>query len=129
MRAGAAPPELGRVYNEQMPEDYFGEGHAARYDDAVSSRFDPSVVDPAVDFLAGLAGEGAALELGIGTGRIALPLAQRGIQVHGIDLATAMVDRLRAKQGAESIATTIGDFSTTRSREPSRSSIWSSTRS
>ena len=97
-----------------MPEDYFGEGPAARYDDAVSSRFDPSVVDPTVDFLAELAADGAALELGIGTGRIALPLARRGIQVHGIDLSTAMVARLRAKQGAEEIATMIGDFSTTR---------------
>ena len=63
--------------------------------------FDPAVVDPAVDFLAELAGDGAALELGIGTGRIALPLAQRGVRVHGIDLSEAMVARLRAKPGAE----------------------------
>ena len=53
--------------------------------------FDPAVVDPAVDFLAGLAGGGRALELGIGTGRIALPLAQRGVPVHGIELSQAMV--------------------------------------
>src|SRR5436309_1505038 len=75
--------------------------------------FEPAAVEPAVDFLAGLAGDGAALELGIGTGRIALPLAQRGIRVHGIDLSEAMVARLRAKPGAEQIAVTIGDFATT----------------
>jgi SAM-dependent methyltransferase len=76
--------------------------------------FEPGVVDPVVDFLANLAGHGAALELGIGTGRIALPLARRGIRVHGIDLSAAMVGRLRAKPGAENIAVTIGDFATTR---------------
>jgi SAM-dependent methyltransferase len=76
--------------------------------------FEPAVVDPVVDFLAELAGSGAALELGIGTGRIALPLAQRGMRVHGIDLSEAMVARLRAKPGAEDIEVTIGDFATTR---------------
>src|SRR5262245_40908729 len=96
-----------------MPVDYFGEAVAARYDDD-SATFDPVVVDPVVDFLAELAGGGAALELGIGTGRIALPLAQRGVPVHGIDLSDAMVARLRAKPGSESIGVTIGDFATTR---------------
>jgi SAM-dependent methyltransferase len=72
------------------------------------------VVDPAVDFLAELAGGGAALELGIGTGRIALPLAERGVRVHGIDLSEAMVARLREKPGAERIEVAIGDFATTR---------------
>jgi SAM-dependent methyltransferase len=67
-----------------------------------------------VDFLAGLAGEGAALELGIGTGRIALPLAQRGVPVHGIELSPDMAAQLRKKPGAEDIEVTIGDFSTTR---------------
>ncbi len=75
--------------------------------------FDPEVVEPAVDFLAALAGNGRALELGIGTGRIALPLTQRGVPVHGIDLSEQMVARLRAKPGAEKIAVTIGDFATT----------------
>ena len=75
--------------------------------------FDPAVVEPAVDFLAELAGDGRALELGIGTGRIALPLAQRGVPVHGIDLSKAMVARLRAKPGGEDIGVTIGDFATT----------------
>jgi SAM-dependent methyltransferase len=96
-----------------MPEDYFGESVAARYDDDFGI-FDPAVVGPIVDFLAELAGDGAALELGIGTGRIALPLARRGVRVHGIDLSPAMVARLRAKSGSDHIGTTIGDFATTR---------------
>jgi hypothetical protein len=97
-----------------MPEDHFGEPVAARYDELSADLFEPAVVDPVVDFLADLAGQGAALELGIGTGRIALPLAGRGIRVHGIDLSEAMVARLRAKPGAERIGVTIGDFATTR---------------
>jgi SAM-dependent methyltransferase len=96
-----------------MPEDHFGEPVAARYDELSADMFEPAVVDPAVDFLADLAGQGDALELGIGTGRIALPLARRGVRVHGIDLSEAMVARLRAKPGAERIAVTIGDFATT----------------
>jgi SAM-dependent methyltransferase len=97
-----------------VPEDYFGEGVAARYDEGSADMFDPAVLGPTVDFLAELAGGGAALELGIGTGRVALPLAERGVEVHGIDLSAAMVARLRAKPGAERIAVTIGDFATTR---------------
>jgi SAM-dependent methyltransferase len=93
--------------------DYFGEGVAERYDETLADMFDAAVVDPAVDFLAGLAGEGAALELGIGTGRIALPLTARGVPVHGIDLSEAMVAQLRGKPGGEHIPVTIGDFATT----------------
>src|SRR6266508_687322 len=96
-----------------MPEDYFGERVAERYDERYADLSDPAVVDPIVAFLADLARDGAALELGIGTGRIALPLAQRGVRVHGIDLSEAMVARLRAKPGAEQIGVTIGDCSTT----------------
>jgi SAM-dependent methyltransferase len=96
-----------------MPEDYFGERVAAAYDESTADLFVPTAVDPVVDFLADLAGHGAALELGVGTGRIAVPLAQRGIRVHGIDLSEAMVARLRAKPGAEQIDVTIGDFATT----------------
>ncbi len=95
----------------------FGERVAARYDETSADMFEPAVVEPAVDFLAGLAlasGGRRALELGIGTGRIALPLAARGVEVHGIDLSSAMVARLRAKAGAEAIGVTIGDFATTR---------------
>jgi SAM-dependent methyltransferase len=96
-----------------MPEDHFGERVAERYDESAADMFEPAVVDPVVDVLADLAGHGAALELGIGTGRIALPLAQRGVRVHGIDLSGAMVARLRAKPGAEQIGVTIGDFAAT----------------
>jgi SAM-dependent methyltransferase len=97
-----------------MPEDHFGEHVAARYDETSADMFEPAVVDPVVDFLADLVGDGAALELGLGTGRIALPLTQRGIRVHGIDLSGAMVARLREKPGGEAIGVTIGDFATTR---------------
>src|SRR3989454_5856631 len=96
-----------------MPEDYFGERVAERYDDPTAEMFQAAAVDQVVDFLADLAGDGAALEFGIGTGRIALPLARRGVPVHGIDLSEAMVARLRAKPGAEEIGVTIGDFATT----------------
>jgi SAM-dependent methyltransferase len=96
-----------------MPEDYFGEHVAARYDESAADMFDPAKVGPVVEFLAELASDGSALELGIGTGRIALPLAQRGIRVHGIDLSEAMVAQLRAKPGADKIDVTIGDFATT----------------
>jgi SAM-dependent methyltransferase len=96
-----------------MPEDHFGERVAARYDESAADMFEPAVVDPVVDFLADLAGDGAALELGVGTGRIALPLAGRGVRVHGIDLSQAMVARLRAKPGAEQVGVTVGDFATT----------------
>jgi hypothetical protein len=95
-----------------MPEDYFGERIAQTYEAKWPELFDPAVIEPAVSFLADLAGSGAALELGIGTGRIALPLSRRGVRVHGIDLSAAMVARLRASPGAESVAVTIGDFAT-----------------
>ncbi|MDQ3661621.1 MAG: class I SAM-dependent methyltransferase [Actinomycetota bacterium] len=97
----------------QDDDGYFDEGIAARYDESSAEMFDPAVVVPAVDLLAGLAGSGRALELGIGTGRIALPLVQRGVPVHGIELSKAMVARLRAKPGGGDIGVTIGDFATT----------------
>jgi SAM-dependent methyltransferase len=94
-------------------DGYFDERVAARYDESAAEMFDPAVVAPVVDFLVELVGSGRALELGIGTGRIALPLAQRGVSVHGIELSKAMVARLRAKPGGDDIGVTIGDFSTT----------------
>jgi SAM-dependent methyltransferase len=91
-----------------MQDDgYFDEPVAARYDE--HSQFDPS----AIDFLAELAGGGRALEFAVGTGRIAVPLAARGVPVHGIELSRAMVARLRPKPGAEQIGVTIGDMATT----------------
>jgi SAM-dependent methyltransferase len=95
-------------------DGYFGEEVAAAYDSAAADMFDESVVGPAVGFLAELAGGGRALEFGVGTGRIALPLAQRGVEVHGIDLSRAMLDRLRAKPGGADVDVTIGDFADTR---------------
>jgi len=95
-------------------DGYFDERVAARYDDDASELFDPEVLEPVIDFLAGLAWSGRALELGIGTGRIALPLAQRGIEVHGIDLSEAMVAKLRAKPAGDDIDVTVGDFATTK---------------
>ncbi|BEP14934.1 class I SAM-dependent methyltransferase [Acidothermaceae bacterium B102] len=97
-----------------VPHDYFDEPVAARYDDSTTGVFDPADIAQTVDFLAGLAGDGAALELGIGTGRVALPLSQRGVRVCGIDLSTAMVARMRAKPGGEVIEVAIGDFAETR---------------
>lgn len=96
------------------PDGYFGERVAAAYDESSADMFEPRAVGPAVDVLAELAGGGRALELGVGTGRIALPLARRGVPVHGIDLSRAMVARLRAKPGGDAIGVTIGDFATTR---------------
>ncbi len=90
-------------------KNYFGAAVAARYDRQTAEM----PVEPVVDVLAALAGGGAALELGIGTGRIALPLAQRGVRVHGIDLSPEMVAKLREKPGADAISG-IGDFATTR---------------
>jgi SAM-dependent methyltransferase len=94
-------------------DGYFDERVAARYDESSGEMFDPAVVDPVLDFLVELAGDGRALELGVGTGRIAVPLAQRGVPVHGIDMSKAMVARLRAKPGGEDIGVTIGDFAST----------------
>jgi hypothetical protein len=102
-------------YSQAVHEDgFFGERVAARYDESDADMFDPAVVGPAVDFLAALAGGGRALELAIGTGRIALPLAARGVEVHGIELSQAMAGRLGEKPGGDRIPVTIGDFTSTR---------------
>jgi Methyltransferase domain len=97
-----------------MSKDYFADRVAERYDETLTEMFAAEAVEPVVDFLADLAGGGAALELGIGTGRIALPLASRGVRVHGIDLSRDMVAQLRAKPGGDEIPVTIGDFATTK---------------
>jgi SAM-dependent methyltransferase len=98
----------------RVPENFFGERVAKTYDESESEMFDPAVVESTVDFLAGLAGDGAALELAIGTGRIGLPLSRRGVRVHGIDLSEAMVAKLREKPGGDDIPVTMGDYATTR---------------
>jgi len=93
---------------------FFDEHAAEQYDRSTGEEFDPAEIAATVDFLAALAAGGRALELGIGTGRIALPLARRGVPVHGIDMSQPMVDQLRAKPGGAAIEVTIGDFSTVR---------------
>ena len=95
-------------------EGYFGERVAAGYDEDSAGMFDPAVVGPAADMLAELAGGGAALEFAIGTGRIALPLAERGVRVAGIDNSEAMLALLREKPGAERIEALAGDMASTR---------------
>ncbi|MEC7250370.1 MAG: class I SAM-dependent methyltransferase [Pseudomonadota bacterium] len=92
--------------------NYFAAEVAAVYDED-AEMFAAQMVDPVVDYLAALVGEGAALEFGVGTGRIALPLAQRGFAVTGIDLSPHMLEQLAAKPGSEQITTVLGDFATT----------------
>jgi SAM-dependent methyltransferase len=96
-----------------VPTNYFDERIAKSYDAKWPELFQPAAIDPVVNVLAELAGTGAALELGIGTGRIAIPLSRRGVRVHGIDLSPDMVAQLRAKPGTDDIGVTIGDFATT----------------
>jgi SAM-dependent methyltransferase len=93
-------------------DGYFDEPVAAAYDDPADEMFSDAVVGATVDFLVERARGGRALEFAIGTGRIAVPLARRGVRVSGIDLSNAMVARLRAKPGAEEVDVTIGDFAT-----------------
>jgi len=96
----------------RQDDGYFDERVAARYDASSAEMFDAGVVDPVIDFLVAIAGRGRALEFGIGTGRIALPLARRGVPVHGIDSSSAMVAGLRAKPDGGHVGVTIGDFAT-----------------
>jgi SAM-dependent methyltransferase len=85
---------------------FYGDSWASVYDEEVGRVVDPA----AIAFLGGLAGEGPVLELAIGTGRIALPLAGTGVRVEGVDASAAMVERLRAKPGGTDIPVTIGDM-------------------
>ena len=111
--AGARLRALGSQSMDD-PDGFFGERVAATYDDLSDRMFQPEAIEPAVSLLAELAGSGRALELAIGTGRIGLPLSQRGVPVHGIELSRAMAARLRSKPGGEAIPVTIGDMATTR---------------
>jgi SAM-dependent methyltransferase len=95
-----------------MAETHFDEWIASRYARLWPEVFDAAVLNPAVDFLASLAGGGPALEFAVGTGRVALPLSRRGIKVCGIELSAAMVEEL-ARQGGE-VEVTTGDFATTK---------------
>lgn len=103
-----------RCHAAGLSEDgYFNEEVAADYDASTAGLSAPKVLDPTVDFLAELAAGRPVLEFGIGTGRVALPLCQRGVAVHGIDLSASMVEQLKAKPGADAIEVTIGDFAKT----------------
>jgi SAM-dependent methyltransferase len=104
--------EKGKFYHPDKVQ--FDEQIALHYDEDAASMYQPDVLDPTVDFLEELAGDGAALEFGIGTGRVALPLSARGVPVHGIDIAEPMLAQLRSKPGSEQIEITNGDFATTR---------------
>jgi hypothetical protein len=96
-----------------MPELRFNERVARSYDADAAEMYEPGVLDPAVDFLADITGDGRALEFAVGTGRIALPLSARGVPVHGLDISEPMLTRLREKPGAEAIPITVGDMATT----------------
>jgi SAM-dependent methyltransferase len=96
------------------PHNYFDGVVAATYDDPDDPMFSPAVLGPTVDFLAALAAGRPALELAVGTGRVALPLAERGVAVSGIELSEAMVDQLRRKPGGDAIEVAIGDMTSTR---------------
>jgi SAM-dependent methyltransferase len=107
--AGAVLQESGSV-----PHNIFVGSIAESYDDDSREMFDPGVLEPAVGFLSDAAQGGRALEFGIGTGRVALPLSQRGIEVCGIDISGDMLRRLQSKPGSDDIEVTRGDFATAR---------------
>jgi SAM-dependent methyltransferase len=99
----------------RMNEDgYFDAAVAPTYDAACGDMNSEAVLQPTVAFLAGLAGNGRALEFAIGTGRVALPLLAAGVEVHGIEMSRAMLAELAKKPGAQGITTTVGDMSSTR---------------
>lgn len=95
-----------------MPENNFDEWIAGRYARLWPELHEPAAIEPVVDFLARLAGDRPALEFGIGTGRIGVPLSRRGIHVHGIELSEAMAGRIRQQPGGDAVGVTIGDFAT-----------------
>jgi SAM-dependent methyltransferase len=95
-------------------EDIWDQDAAQRYDTPGAGMFAPEVLGPAVDRLAGLAGDGRALEFAIGTGRIAIPLAGRGVPVTGIELSDPMIEQLHTKVGPAAIPVIAGNMATTR---------------
>lgn len=103
-----------------MKKVVFDEQVAKSYDEDSDSMFQPDVLDPTVDFLEALAGDGTALEFGIGTGRIALSLSAKGVPVHGIDISEPMLKQLQSKPESEQIGITIGDFAHVRVRKTFR---------
>src|SRR5829696_6385013 len=102
------------IVRAMRQEDIWDADTAQRYDTPGSGMFAPEVLEPTVDRLAELAGNGRALEFAIGTGRVAVPLARRGVPVTGIELSPPMVERLRAKADDAAIPVVIGDMATAR---------------
>jgi SAM-dependent methyltransferase len=101
-----------------VAETHFDEWIAEHYRTLWPELFEPALIERTVTFLAELAGGGAALEFGIGTGRIALPLSRRGVHVHGIELSSAMITQLCAEPDGTTIGVTLGDFGTTTTDGP-----------
>lgn len=95
------------------PDSHLDPAVAAAYDRSAAERFDPDVVGPTIEFLAELVGSGRAVEFAVGTGRVALPLAEAGVEVLGIDFSAAMLAELARKPGADGVAVTVGDMTTT----------------
>lgn len=96
-----------------MPQNNFIGSVAERYDADSAEMFEPALLEATSEFLATEARGGRALEFGIGTGRVAIPLSGRGVQVHGIDISADMIDQLHRKPGSAAISTTVGDFAET----------------
>ena len=94
--------------------DLWTEDDAARYDDSAAHQYAPAVLGPAVEFLARLAGAGPVLEFAVGTGRVAIPLARKGLRVSGIDLSQPMLDELRRRIPEDQLPVVAGDMATTR---------------
>lgn len=97
-----------------MGSTIWGKDLADAYDATSAAMYDPEILDPTVDLLAELAQGGPVLEFAIGTGRVALPLSERGVEVHGVELSQHMVDQLRQKPGGDGIPVTVGDMTSTR---------------
>lgn len=96
-----------------LPDAHLDPVVAAAYDYSKHELFSPEAIGAAVEILCGLAGDGAAVEFAVGTGRLALPLAEAGVRVHGIDFSEPMLTELRRKKGAELVSVTVGDMTET----------------
>jgi SAM-dependent methyltransferase len=100
-------------YSRPVPQNLFTGRVAEGYDLGTPEMYEPALLAATADFLAAEARGGRALEFGIGTGRVALPLSERGVPVSGIDISADMIDQLRAKPGSDAIEAVVGDFATT----------------
>lgn len=110
----AVAPARSVGHGDPVREDHFAGRIAATYDDDTAERSTAEALGPICDVLAELAGDGRVLELAIGTGRVALPLAARGVPVAGIELSPDMVEQLRSKPDGDALEVVVGDMTTTR---------------